>query len=218
MIDIYEHIGDYLQGRLSADNKATFENALAENEALRQAVENHELVEDALDLLLEEDILGVMKDIDRGMDDKSHYGKTDVFPRGLKSYLIFLVLALLTALASYLIKQNLQPKEEILYASYFKPYIESGERGSIVKIDELRDCDKGHYYMTKGEYDLAKSSFNNSIKTKEDCIDKAKWYLALCRIKHGETDESKRILNEIVRNGEGLYVNKSKELLEELER
>lgn len=56
MQDYFAHIDDYLEGRLSEENKNLFERELLSNTELRAAVENHELIKEVSLGFLEDEV------------------------------------------------------------------------------------------------------------------------------------------------------------------
>lgn len=64
MIDFYEQIAKYKNGTLTGKALQAFEDELAKNAELQAAVGNHDIVEELIELMLEDDIAQVMNSID----------------------------------------------------------------------------------------------------------------------------------------------------------
>jgi len=200
-MDYFEYIEDYKAGLLKGDLLTQFEKELALNDALRQAVEDHDVAEMALDMLLEEDIRSVMSEVEITSDEGTKVP-------GYKSYLWVLIGAVVLGAVGYYWNKSKGPKHEVLFAQNFTPYIEQGTRGDKAAHDQLSLCDKGHFYLTQQKYFVAKETLQKSINTNEGCA-KAVWYLALEYLREENYDKCRELLEEIIQTEEHPYRGKA---------
>ena len=56
MIDFYEHIGAYKSGKLEGEMLSSFEAELSKNPELQAAIDNHDVVEELLDFMYEDEL------------------------------------------------------------------------------------------------------------------------------------------------------------------
>jgi hypothetical protein len=205
-MDFFEHIDDYINGRLDAEQMEQFSQELRTNLDLAKAVENHDIVESTLDLLLEKDIRSQIDSL------KSPQGNNHNTIRTI----VILALISIVGLIYYLSSSDEEPLPEQLYAIYFKPYMSSGERGTSEDINQLNNCDQAHYYMTKEDFDLAKIALDLSVENNEVCIDKAYWLLSLYYLKINDLENAKELLNQIITDKKSIYKDQAIGLLKEL--
>lgn len=101
-MDFYEHIEDYINGNLSEDDLAAFKEEMAHNVELQKAVENHGVVEDALALLIEEDVRGVIAGINKAQGSKPDKIRALQKQGNSRQPLYVIAASFLVVLASYL--------------------------------------------------------------------------------------------------------------------
>ncbi len=210
MIDFYEHIGDFLSSKLSDEDRILFERAMEEDPELRKAVDNHNIVEEALELLIEDDIRSVIKNLKTDSPvQKSTY-------LGFKTYLLVAGIMLLLALLAYIIKQNSKPDVEILYAQYFSDYVEPNTRGEILPTSELTVCDQGHKLMFHKNYPEAAVILESAAQIENDCTDKSQWYLSLLYLLEKKEDKLDSLLLLIQEDEISPYHNNAIKLFKEI--
>ena len=207
-MDYFDIIDDYLNSRLSADQEALFERELDNNEELARAVDNHDVVSAALDMMVEDDIRSQMKPENSSVTDE-----VQSFPWKLLALILVAIFVLLFVLNRY---QNQPVDHEQLYAMHFKPYIVPGNRGITDTLkDDAPKCDQGHYLMTRAEVQRAIELFELSIQENESCADKSKWLLALAHLKTDQIGQSIAQLKMI--DSQSDYAQRAQELLYKLQ-
>ena len=211
-MDYFEQIDDYLNSRLSADQEALFEQELNNNEALAKAVDNHDLVSAALDMMLEDDIRAQMKPEMSSNADERHADEVTSFPWKWIALILTTIFVLLFILNRY---QNQQVDHEHLYAINFKPYIAPGDRGTTDVLQDAPKCDQGHYLMTRAEITQAIELLEQSIQENESCADKARWLLALAHLKTDHLAQSKAQLKSL--DSQSAYAQRAQQLLAKLQ-
>jgi len=207
MMDFFEHIDDYLSGRLSEEDRKLFEEELKSNEALRVALGDQEIVASAIDLLIEEDIRKVIADDDIKVIDINP--KND----GSRRRWIGIAASLLLILgAYYFINPFGSPSQDDLYAEYFSDFLPPTTRGDN-DVAELSICDRAHYLMTEGDLSNPKLILEEHVASEEDdCTDKSQWYLMLIYLKSGDVEKRNKLLAEIIADVESIYAGRAKEL------
>lgn len=206
-MDYFEQIDDYLNSRLSADQEALFEQELNNNEALAKAVDNHDVVSAALDMMVEDDIRSQMKPENSSVTDE-----VQSFPWKWIALILTTIFVLLFILNRY---QNQQVDHEHLYAINFKPYIAPGDRGTTDVLQDAPKCDQGHYLMTRAEINQAIELLEQSIQENESCADKARWLLALAHLKTDHIAQSKAQLKSL--DIQSAYAQRAQQLLAKLQ-
>ena len=205
MMDYFDNIDDYLNDRLSPEQKAMFDQELKNNQELARAVDNHDVVSSALELMLEEDIRSQMtSDMPGGADVKPAPWKT-------VAVIIVAIFILLFILNRY---QNQQVDEDRLYAAHFKPYIMHGDRGSTSTLEGIAKCYQGHYYMTASDLDQAIIALEQSINENESCADKSHWLLGLTYLKTANIEQCKAELELVEPQSD--YYDRAQDLLSKI--
>ncbi len=90
----------------------------------------------------------------------------------------------------------------------------------IVENDEKNICASfflGISYIEITNYNRAINSFEYVVKSKDTLYSQqAEWYLALCFIKIGKTNDARSVLQKII-NNDGFYLDKAVKLLNEID-
>ncbi len=219
MMDFYEHIREYLEGSLSESDMAAFKEQLDQDDELARAVENFGVVDEALGLLVEEGIRGVIVGLERGDEDIMSLEPIQKTP-GYKSYLLWLLFASCLALFAYLYKSLKQDssstQNDILYAAYYSDYMSPEVRGNSNQEPTLTLCNQGHRLMQEEKLNDAKAVFLQSLKVEDNCTDKSQWYLALIYLSEDNGTSLDSLLNIIVPDQTSPYHAKALKLSKEL--
>jgi hypothetical protein len=77
MMDAYEHIEDYIKGRLSDSDKMAFDSALSHDKELQLLVDNYQEISNVSEGLLELELLSEVKEVGQTISliDKWKYWK-----------------------------------------------------------------------------------------------------------------------------------------------
>ena len=210
MKDFFEHIDDYLQDRLDLKDRKVFEEAMAKDPDLQRAVENHDIVEEVLDLMIEEDIRNTIKSI----DDEDSRPIDQAY--GLKTFLIILGIMLLLALIGFLFNQLQKESPEEIYATFYSPYVASQLRGTDAIPNDITTCDRGHALMELQEFDEARLVLVESAQKEDDCTDQSQWYLTLIYLREGNETERDSLLDIIVLDNQSPYQDRAIQLRSKL--
>ena len=210
MKDFFEHIGEYLSNKLSDEDRLAFEQAMKEDPELASAVDNHSIVDESLDILLEDDIRGVINGLqfNSGAEPNNYMG--------IKTYLILAGIMLLLAALAYFIKQKREPDHQILYAQYYSEYIDLDVRGDSNSNKPLSACEEGHSLMQDAKYDEARSILDSSARQQDECTDKSQWYLSLILLLENNSEGLDSLLNIIKSDRNSPYQGKAVQLFEDI--
>ncbi|MEE9371871.1 MAG: hypothetical protein V3V00_02360 [Saprospiraceae bacterium] len=174
MTDLFEKIDDYLKGILSDSDRKIFEAELSHNSVLKQAVEDHDVVDSVMDFLVEQDIRSVMNELDKVEDgQKEEYSQERGLPKGLKSYLIFMALSLGALLLAYLFNAQMQKRysHDKILTAYYSPLTSNNVNRSKASTFESK-IDEGIYYYNLRHFDKSKNLLlipvQNNTDSKKD--------------------------------------------------
>lgn len=218
MMDYYEHIEDYINGNLSEDDMAAFKEQLDQDDELAQAVENFRVVDEALGILVEDDIRGFIAALEHEEDvtPSEPIKKTP----GYKSYLFWLLFVSSIALFAYLYKSyykiNEGSRNDMLFATYYSDYLSPEVRGDSNQAPTLNLCNQGHKLMQEEKLEAAKAVFLESLQVENDCTDKSQWYLTLIYLKEGDQAAVDSLLNIMIEDKESPYKSRSIRIKKEL--
>ena len=221
MTEFYEHIGDYIGGQLTGDDLISFEQELAVNKELQEAVENHDIVEELLDLMWEEEARKVLDEapIEETIPSKPSLNIKETKTRSLRRF-VPLAAALLVLLAvGFLFKDHFKAplSNEQLFAKHYSEYMGQTVRGEEATDSEISICDQGHYYLDKGDITTAKKLFLLAVNQKANsCTQKSYWYLCLIYLKEGNEKERDGLLRSMVNNKQHNYHSKAVKLQADL--
>ena len=202
MIDFYEHIGAYITGKLEGELLASFEAELGKDAELRAAVDNHDVVEELLDLMYEDELRGVLNEESGDVIQKIEPIKKVKKLPYLRWMSVAAGIAAIIAVG-FLFKDQLSiPSNEDLFAKHMSPYMGTTVRGNEIDDDTIAACDQGHYFLDQGDVDKARALFIDDLKNDAtNCNDKSEWYLCLIYLKSGDELNRDRILNKIIQSG-----------------
>jgi len=209
MTDYFEHIGDYKSGKLTGEALLAFEKELAVNQELKAAVSNHDVLDELLDLMWEEDVRKVM--VEEKTEKKASFFR-------LRNMLLIAASILALIVCAWLIQSQLSNQHEKLYTEYYAPFIDVNvARGENNEPQELTPCNLGHFYMDEGRYEEAKEVFLSDLsKVNYDCTEKSQWYLSLYYLKFEQELERDELLEKIINSPDHVYYDKALKLRGEL--
>ena len=213
MIDFYEQIGAYLEDKLTPEERSAFEIAMSNDPELKEALDNHDIVDEALDHLVEEDIRSTIKKVEHRENEEG--SKQKQLPKyGIITYLLFALGLGLLALIAYFIKKQKTPPAAELYATYYAPFLSPTERGNETKTLSL--CDEGHAAMEKSNLDDAKQLLVTAASTNNNCTDKAQWYLSLIYLFEEEEVKRDSLLALVTEDDDSIYQKRASDLVTDL--
>lgn len=109
MKDFFEQIEDYLEGRLSEEDKVTFEKEMSQNPQLKQAVNDYDILGMIGDALIEEEVKKSVEQVLEEEDRKTEYRK----------YIKWIIAIVALCLIGLIGKQYLIPPPQPSYADLF---------------------------------------------------------------------------------------------------
>lgn len=216
MTDYFIQIGDYTQGKLTKAAKQAFEMEMSSNEELRRAVENHDIMDKALDFMWEEDARKVAMEahetvVENSADSDTNQKKeTKTISLSKRLTAIAASFAILLV-AGFLMMQNLINKPAKLYAEFYVPYMGSQPRGDN-SASSLALCEQGHSLMENEQIEKAIETFKTSIQNNEACVQKSQWYLSLCYLNQNNIEQRDSLINVILSTANHDYLSQAKDL------
>lgn len=203
----------YIAGNLELADKLALEKRLAEEDGLKEALDDHIKMQASLDILLEDDVMNVIEDVKRDVAAKKAGGT-------MKCRVIIsaCVLALALVLGYHFLGQGLQEKSpEDLMLAYYKAPISSTVRGDQNDTTDLtQEIAQAHTSFQNKDYTTAALQFDTIYNTSTG-IEKqrAQWFLALSLL-DSDVAKSKSILESIVNDDTHIKLVEAKKLLLEL--
>jgi hypothetical protein len=240
--NLQDLISDYIEGKMNAPDKASFERLLVKNPELAKEVAELQSIEEGLQALGME---ALMEDL------KSWEQELPLAASPKANWKIFLSIAAVVTLfivpAIYLFNSQ-KPTSEELFLSYYEPYEEMiiSRSNSVDSLNTLlaqgmaaynkgayRECaDFLHSYLQQKadarvslylaiaqlELNQQQSAENNFLLAQQDPAfrQQAQWYQALSYLKFSETEKAKGILDVIVNEKNHYRYAKASRLLKEL--
>ncbi len=215
-------IESYLEGKLSEDEKKTFEAKLEKDKEFQSLVFLHEEINEAI---FDQEIVDFREQISELLPEKtSHKSKVIPFITGIAASVI---------IALSIISITMQPDYEKAYQTYYQPYetdinvrsannkteglnfalllYEKGEFEASFEILEnynksVFDNDNARFYyglcaLELGKVNIAEESFLQAIESQNIGIQlHAKWYLILTYLKAEQPDKAKPYVIELSEN------------------
>jgi len=214
----------YIFDKLSQSERKTFENNLESNDTFRDDFENHKRVQEAMDVLVDDDVQKVIHDLDnKGHDKVTSINMKDevksIIPmRWIGVAVVFLFLVTI----GYLMKNKILPPSALMaLSSGVEMYMEEGSRGDGTSIDIYNDY--GKYINESIESENWEQAANKlmelmAVTKGTSTYDQAEWNLASIYAEY-DTQKSISILERILNDDKHDYhdVDKVKKLLERIQ-
>jgi len=196
----YEHIDDYLLGRLSGDGLDAFENRMNEDDKFRQEVELHKKVMIGIIEHEEDKIRDLMLKADRELDDPVNR-KIPVY----KYFRLAAVVLLLISVGVFLIFYNTSTNEK-LFSRYFDPYendlVMSSRSDQMpdvladLKPEQVEKIITGMKNYDRGKFEKASQYLDQDFIKEKDEI---RFYLALSQLADGQDTQAINNLERLVK-------------------
>lgn len=200
-MDFYEYIEAYKQGTLDQDLREQMEAAMANDSALRKAVDNYDHAKDIAQGLLEIDIMQTIQQLQENKAQKSsENGSNDSISIkdsrskivSIPSWLIAASLIGIIALAAmWFLPNNTASEKERLWAELYQPAINKdlAKSGTTKFKDEFVE---GKHYASLNDYEKSNAALNNVISNSnsQDTIQQAYFWLAHNYLKTDRYDEA----------------------------
>ncbi len=241
MKDYFNQIEDYLEGNLDKNDRTMFEQQLHINAQLAEAVEEHKIAYEAVDVLSQERLKTQLKNLQKERKQRSKFS--------IKKYLIPIAASLLlvSLLGLYLVMGNAY-SDKGLAMSNFQTYDASGIRGTqennafsngvkaystkdyTTALQEFTTLPATHPKITEASLLAGNAAFQlNNNKEAIDQFSKviasddarykeaAQWYQGLSFLKNGQSDLAKKVLQTIVADKAHAYRKKAEALLKDMD-
>jgi len=205
-MDVYEHIDDYIKGRLTSADKLAFESALSHDKELQSLVDNYQEISNVSEGLLELELLGEIKEV----------GQTVSFGDKWKIWKILVPILLLSAIAYFAFQAGRNAKQLEKQKVYFAANYERPDNPDTVRsadLNTLDDLGKAIYYFELNDFDAAEKVLKDIIQSSTDeselsdahywlghvYLNKMEWEKAKTQFLLSKRNESKRYINFINR-------------------
>jgi len=223
MTDYFTQVSDYVEGRLSPSAIEAFEAELIKNEELQQAVDNHDVMDLALDMLWEDDARLVaeraLKEAEQPnvVTESTQKKEAKIFP--LKKALAVAASLAVLVVIGYIMMNNLGPAQEQLYAAHkLNPLdldiIKGATKGVSQSNHELNLVDQAHVLIDNKKYSEA-SQILETIRDEEQ-IEKAQYLLVLAYLMQDDSKKRDSVLSRILGSQKHLYKKKAQDLSADL--
>jgi len=189
-----EHIDEYMAGKLSAEERVSFEAAMQQDAELRELVANYDTIKEVSTLALEEELLNEVKTVAKKSALQSTPPTSKLNFRSILGIAasILLLIATFVFFNSYAYKQK---KEEIKMANYQQPdpgTVRSGDTSNFNNLEKAKDYFDRNYHKEAKEL-LEKELANSSGEFE---ISEIKYWLAHSYYKLSEYDKAIILLNQ----------------------
>lgn len=235
----YEKIEQYLGNQLSPEEKIAFEAEMEQNEPLKQAVEEHRISHEAIEVIIEDNLRASFAKWNKKEEVES---TSTVVPLKKNRSLAFAIAATLLFLIvfGWIKWGSSATTNQQLLADHFQAFIPSDLRSPVaitgmnegLTAFEKQDYNAAidfflsipdtsiqyaaaqyslaHSYYASKDYDSASQSFKNSIAFGDVRYkEKAEWYLLLVSLAQDKTDEAFSTLLDAIADDAGHSYYKS---------
>jgi len=214
----------YIFDKLSHSERKAFENNLESNDTFRDDFENHKRVQEAMDVLVDDDVQKVIHDLDSKGHDKVTSINTKEEVRSIipMRWMGVAVVFLFLVAAGYLLKDKILPSTAPMALSAgVELYLDEGSRGNGNTIDIYNGYGKyiNESIESKNWEQAANKLLELMAVTKgTSTYDQAEWNLASIYAEY-DTQKSISILERILNDDKHDYhnVDKVKKLLERIQ-
>ena len=216
MTDYFIQVGDYINGRLSESAKQAFEDELSKNEELKQAVENHDVMEGVLDMVWEDDA----REVAEKARSTAEEIKFDVEPDLKGEAKVIPMRRLLTAAAGFvalmisgifLFQDKSISQNDILFSHQIQLGPQTEIRGSDGK-DETNSLWNAHKQVEEGQYLKAIPILKKLSNTSQDVSkDKAQYLLAFAYFANNDKDDFEETIDEILKTPDHSFKAKAED-------
>ena len=214
MKDFYPYIEAYHQDRLSPERRKVFEQQMAEDALLKDAVTQYPVLVPVVDHLLEEDIrtsLAEIKAIARPEDKQSR-----AFSLGRRLAIAASVLVLIGALG-WMWSSRPATGEKLFMAYYQRPPSPTVRGAETTVADNEKLYQDAHQAITNGQIEKGRELLNSLQVPDQEWQAEIEWYLILLSLKENKLEQAKSEISAMLKAGGKGYGVKLQELLAELD-
>ncbi len=207
MFDNFTKVEDYLNGRMSAEEKQRFEQAMAKDNALKKVVQDHELYTLVADEIINDDLSRMIR---------KQMQAADALQVKSRNPMLWAILSALLLVAAYLGYKYLTPPDgPQLYAAYYAPPMTQQVRGDKSSGSTANPCYSAHRVLDSGEIEKAYQLFAELQSSDNTvCREKALFYMGLIEIKNNQYHNASSLIQKILAAPETGYEKKAREILD----
>ena len=190
MEDYFEHIDDYVEGKLTSEDHKLFEAEMDRNSSLKEGVKNYHDAKKISEGLLELDMMDTLNKLqqEESVDQKEIKTKSNGKWIGLAAVLAFLILA------GWWFSNNADAEldKSKIYANYIKP-VNSDATKSIDTLG-MNDFEKGKYYFSLNRFEESEQwlKLYMSIEDDKESLSECYYWLGAAHLEQWEVDEAKK--------------------------
>lgn len=185
-MDPYEHIDDYLKGRLSDTDKLAFESTLSHDKELRSLVDNYKEITNVSEGLLELELLNEVKEVRQTLNLGDKW----------KIWKIILPIILLSVIAYVAFQSGRSvkklKKQKIYFAeNYVKPENPDNVRSTDVSL--LKPIDQAKYYFSLNDFERSEDILRSILdgESDPDIISEANYWMGHVKLNMYEFEEAR---------------------------
>ncbi len=207
MKDPYNHIEQYLQGLLPAEERQAFEQAMQTDKDLQSAVEHYTQLSPLVDLMMEEHIRAGLDQIKRHPGTSGRIWKIVTYAAA--------AVVLLLAVFWLLIDRVDGPS---LYAEYYRYPLLEDVRGELEE-DETSESwyFQAHDLLREKKTEEAEEIFSRLIAQNGDYREEAEWFLVMVALKVDDVPLARQRLKPILQSETHLYRERAQQLQKDLD-
>lgn len=154
MKDFYEHIDDYIKGRLGELDRQAMEDAMEQDPDLKLAIENHDALEIILDANIEDTLRTQLEKAQKNLDDEKPVAK-ETGHNGINKWWIVIGILLMASIVYILFQQSKVNNSELKYAALYELYEFPENRGTRSGELVSTKLDSAIYYFDLRNFELS---------------------------------------------------------------
>lgn len=180
-----ERIDDYIQGKMSIEDRTAFEKLIAENADLAILVSNYPAAEDVAELSLEMQLLKEVEEVQATskatVETVPNTAKARFLFKGMNKYLwkaaLFLVVALL--ILFWLLGNRKNEKRQQYFADNYELPRDLDVKRNVADLTLLTEYEKAKHYFSLNDWKNSEQQWNMVLKssTDQDTLSTAHYYL-----------------------------------------
>ncbi|MBK6824383.1 MAG: hypothetical protein IPG87_15900 [Saprospiraceae bacterium] len=191
MIDFYELLDEYVEGKLDPTVRRQFEIELNKSQDLQIALENYILAKEISQSMIE---LSVREQISNLKNKKNNLS---IFARIAAGLLVLFSVGIL-----YKLNQDFKSKKsEQIFVSLYSPPMKSASRSGLTSFATL---DSAIYYFDRGEFQMSKDLFSVYLKQDPKSAIALK-YMAHLGIQEGNYIAADKYFQELIESDDSSY-------------
>jgi len=204
MDNYYDHISDYLKGKMSDSDQEEFKRALSRDKDLAEAVEHYDIIELISDELVERDIQESIDEVKFVSTHKKVGGRKHLPLLSIAASTIVLI-----GLGYLLLRSS--NLTQTIYDENYNPLIVSTERGdnNFSEISEMSICDAAQELQQNvATHKESIAKYQEALAIGDtDCKAEAEWNLILLHLLNKDYESLQPIMDKIIHKESHPYHN-----------